>query len=155
MRWCRATVFHSLSFTFSLLCVPSALLFFSLFFFFFLLLLGVPFPLPFFFLPSSFFLASLPLFPSLPCSSSFLLSLPRFPPCLLFRITCQLDLSHFCDIQPSHKQDELSAGSVLMWERSCVGGAWITRRGRTHQISAPLLFSAVAPSAARARTQTR
>jgi len=30
-------------------------------------------------------------------------------------ITCQLDLSHFCDIQPSHERDELSAGVICMY----------------------------------------
>jgi hypothetical protein len=101
--------------------------------------------------PSSLFLLLIVLSP-LPASFSLFLVPPPPPSDHL-----QLDLSHFCDIQPSHKQDELSAGSVLVWECSCVGGAWATRRGRTHQFSdlIPLLFSAVAPPAARARTQTR
>ena len=89
-------------------------------FLFFLLLLGVPSPLPF----------------SSSCSTSFLLFLPRFPSSsssrLLLRITCQLDLSHFCDIQPSHKQDELSAGSFLVWECSCG-----RRVGNVQRVHAP------------------
>jgi hypothetical protein len=119
------------------------------------------FPFFCFFFPASSSRRPFPSSLSSSCSSSFFLFLSRFPSSssllLLLRITCQLDLSHFCDIQPSHKQDELSAGSVLVWECSCVGGAWATRRGRTHQISClvPLLFSAVARPAARARTQTR